>query len=375
MDTNTNSPDFKNLLISSVSILKDCAFLLDDNFIVVWFNNRARDQFKQIKQGAAVENFIPELDSRSLLSELKEGTSVTFNSNELMKGGLGITFLPFSDGGEMFYLATLSEKADSITNTDPASILSLGIKSPLMRMINRLSATEKQDKVEYNRDLAPLYDECRRLLRVSVTLIDYWDYLNASKQSVFLSCDVGLLTKTICDRADEMLRTTAGVRVECSVKNGMNITAVDTNRFSTALLHLISNAAKYRGLSDTVHVNVKTQGNFIFVSVADSGIGVDDTKNIFSAYFTGDKEQNEMSEAMGLGLTIARQMALLHGGNIVSSSAENNGFMVVFSLPVVDTDNLDFYVEASNMLDENDRFSKLWVILSDVNDIKGGNNV
>lgn len=92
---------------------------------------------------------------------------------------------------------------------------------------------------------------------------------------------------------------------------------------------LIDNAVKYSS-GKTVEVIVKKPGILI---VKDNGIGISDSDlpHIFDRFFRGDKARNK--DGYGLGLSIAKQIADVHGAKIkvVSKLGVGTTFKVIFS--------------------------------------------
>jgi CheY-like chemotaxis protein len=96
----------------------------------------------------------------------------------------------------------------------------------------------------------------------------------------------------------------------------------DAGRLQQIFLNLLSNAIKFTspGGAIAVRTNAEQQSSRLTVEVKDNGIGIDPEmqKRLFNAF-----EQNEQSRrlgGLGLGLSIAKSLIDLHGGNITASS-------------------------------------------------------
>jgi two-component system osmolarity sensor histidine kinase EnvZ len=90
------------------------------------------------------------------------------------------------------------------------------------------------------------------------------------------------------------------------------------------LTNLINNATRY---GKEVWVNVQTNTNSLIISVEDNGPGIPEEKmqEVFKPFFRLDRSRNTNTGGVGLGLTIARDIAQSHGGDIQLSSSKNHG--------------------------------------------------
>ena len=64
------------------------------------------------------------------------------------------------------------------------------------------------------------------------------------------------------------------------------------------------------------------------------GISTEDLPHVFERFYRGDKSRNQNEPGTGLGLAIARQIVLLHGGEIGVENRTAGGTTVSILLPV-----------------------------------------
>jgi len=111
----------------------------------------------------------------------------------------------------------------------------------------------------------------------------------------------------------------------------------DRDKILLALHNLVGNALKYTPAGGKVSVNVNTTGKNLIVEVQDSGIGIApaDAEKIFERFYrAGDPRVGKIT-GTGLGLTIAREVVRLHGGDITVDSQINQGSTFTMTIPVV----------------------------------------
>ncbi len=98
--------------------------------------------------------------------------------------------------------------------------------------------------------------------------------------------------------------------------------------------NLIGNAMKFTSKNGTVKIFMKAHDNNIIIEISDTGIGMDQETQarIFEKFYQG--ETSHTSQGNGLGLTLAKRIIDLHGGNISVSSQEGKGATFTVSLPI-----------------------------------------
>lgn len=109
----------------------------------------------------------------------------------------------------------------------------------------------------------------------------------------------------------------------------------DGERIKQILTVLIDNAAAYTKEEDTILLRGYVRKNRIYLEVEDHGAGIpkDKRQEIFERFYRKDKSRKDKSH-FGLGLSIARELVLLHGGSISVKDTEGGGATFTVSLPV-----------------------------------------
>ena len=114
----------------------------------------------------------------------------------------------------------------------------------------------------------------------------------------------------------------------------------DSARLTQALLHLIVNAGKFSLESGVVRVVVRHVAKTVQITVADQGQGIasDFLPHVFELFARQDQSLGRTLAGLGVGLTLARRIAQLHGGDVEAfSEGVGKGSEFVLWLPLIDT--------------------------------------
>jgi two-component system phosphate regulon sensor histidine kinase PhoR len=105
------------------------------------------------------------------------------------------------------------------------------------------------------------------------------------------------------------------------------------------VLNLVHNAIKYTPAKGRVQVTVRENNNNCEIVISDSGPGIpaEAQAHVFERFYRVDKARSRHESlngsGAGLGLSIAKWVAELHGGTIVLDNSNREGATFVISLP------------------------------------------
>ena len=110
----------------------------------------------------------------------------------------------------------------------------------------------------------------------------------------------------------------------------------DPTRLEQILSNLLSNAAKYTPGPGTIEFSVARDGDQAVIRVRDNGIGIraEMLGRIFELFAQADRLPERAQDGLGIGLTLIRSLAQLHGGTVMAASAgPGQGSEFVVRLP------------------------------------------
>jgi len=110
----------------------------------------------------------------------------------------------------------------------------------------------------------------------------------------------------------------------------------DRSRLHELFANLLDNAVKYTPPGGTVGLSCEVGPQEVRVAVTDSGIGIpeDQQQKIFERFYRVDRSRSRETGGYGLGLSIARWVASVHGGRIELHSAPGAGSTFTVVLPL-----------------------------------------
>ena len=104
-----------------------------------------------------------------------------------------------------------------------------------------------------------------------------------------------------------------------------------------ALGNLLANAIRYSPEGTTVRLRCGREGPWVWLAVEDQGPGIDlvDQDRVFQRFWRGDSREGRQQGRSGLGLTIVRQIAEAHGGEVKLVSQVDHGSAFALWLPAL----------------------------------------
>lgn len=112
----------------------------------------------------------------------------------------------------------------------------------------------------------------------------------------------------------------------------------DAARLQQVIWNLLTNAIKFTPKGGRVHVKLERVDSHVEITVSDSGIGISHEflPYVFDRFRQADAATTRLHGGLGLGLSIVRQLAELHGGTVrVESAGEGKGATFIISLPFI----------------------------------------
>jgi two-component system sensor histidine kinase KdpD len=194
------------------------------------------------------------------------------------------------------------------------------LKTPLAAMTAALQQPEP--------DCSELQQAARRLTRTVDHLLDATRLESGLLQPVREWCDPAELVREAI--AASGLNDSA---VRINIAKNLPAISVDSRLIQQALGSLLSNAIAHGKSEQPIEVSAARDDSMLVISVADHGPGLapGEENKVFEKFYRGPRTR---PGGLGLGLSIARQLVEVHGGQIVAQNQENGGARFSIRLPI-----------------------------------------
>ncbi len=179
-------------------------------------------------------------------------------------------------------------------------------------------------------------DETKRLSTLVSDLLEL-SRLETGKQTIYPAVfDLGEALRDTVSRVMKLYEPD-GYRVILNEAGDVYVNA-DKTRILQVLYNLIGNAVSYTGEDKTVTVDETVRDGVVRVSVTDTGEGIskEDLPLIWDRYYKVEGTHRRGVGGSGLGLSIVKEILVLHGAKFGVSSEPGHGSTFWFELPVAE---------------------------------------
>jgi heavy metal sensor kinase len=213
------------------------------------------------------------------------------------------------------------------------------LKTPLAIVQGQLerAINMAEDASPIQRELTSILDETRRLSTISRKLL-LLSQADAGRLNIFgQQFD---LSDALRDLLEDTRMLAPHLTVEADIPPGLAIVA-DASLIRQVLHNLISNAIKYNIQGGRIHISGAKRDNHVDVVVTNTSHGIpsSDAGKIFERFYRVDAAHSRLVDGVGLGLSVSREIARAHRGELSLQTNEAGMVAFVLSLPVKQTES------------------------------------
>jgi PAS domain S-box-containing protein len=119
--------------------------------------------------------------------------------------------------------------------------------------------------------------------------------------------------------------------------------AGDQDRLEQVLINLVSNAIRYAPAATPIEVQITARHDEVILSVQDYGPGIPEAyqQKIFERFYRPPQSDGQKAPGLGIGLYIANEIVQRHGGRLWVESRESEGARFSFSLPILNSEEIE----------------------------------
>jgi PAS domain S-box-containing protein len=218
----------------------------------------------------------------------------------------------------------LSELAETDRRKDEfLAMLAHELRNPLAAIssaVQLTSCSHEQEHVEWGMEVIN-----RHIKHLARLIDDLLDVSRITRGKIELRKEI-VDVAPILKSAAEAMRASIDERkheLTVSVTAGTLWLEIDPMRLEQILVNLLSNATKYTENGGHIWLSAEREGKDILIRVRDTGIGISPEwlPEMFELFAQGDQSLARSGGGLGIGLTLARSLAEMHGGSVSASSA------------------------------------------------------
>jgi len=225
--------------------------------------------------------------------------------------------------------------------TDFVGNVSHELKTPLtsIRMFAELLAEGRvTDPAKQRSYLDIITAEAGRLTRLINNVLDFSRLERGEKKYNFQPCDLVDVVRSAAQTFRPHLEA-GGFKFDCVLPDAAISVRGDADALSQIIVNLLSNAEKYSSDRKEIALELERRESPLphaEVKVLDRGLGVPrgSGEKIFEKFYRAHDSLSSGIQGSGLGLTIARQIARAHGGDVVYEPRAGGGSCFILRLPI-----------------------------------------
>ncbi|MDO5134086.1 MAG: HAMP domain-containing sensor histidine kinase [Eubacteriales bacterium] len=234
------------------------------------------------------------------------------------------------------------------------------LRTPTAVILAECEMAEKipEDAGAAQESIREIHRQAKKMSELIGKLLSYTRLEQGTRRIEREEIDLSELVEDVCEEQ----RTVAGrgITIESEIEPGVAVNG-DAALLISLVQNLVTNAVKYGKENGHVFVRVfrekrdtamlsdnetdrkrgqdtrmnRAQKINACVLVRDDGIGIrkEDLERIWNRFYQADRSRSDEARGVGLGLSLAQQIARLHGGTITAESTPGEGSSFLFTMP------------------------------------------
>ncbi len=206
------------------------------------------------------------------------------------------------------------------------------MKTPMTAIMGYAQMLQSYDLNKSEKDQAAnaIYSEAKRLEKLSLQLLELYVYQNEKVETENLD---------LFQMGEQLKATLNFLSKKYKVSYSVNFKSETVSANSVLLLSLLynlaDNAFKASWPQSEIRIYSKSNPFFVEICVEDEGRGIEKEhiKFLTEPFYREDKSRSRKLGGAGLGLSLCKEIARIHGSELIFESEKNKGTKVCFTLP------------------------------------------
>lgn len=251
---------------------------------------------------------------------------------------LVITLSGLSTLGWLIYREQTRESRLALQRVNFVNQVSHELKTPLtnVRMYTEMLESQLDDEqVKQKRYLSIINNESKRLTRLIDNVLSF---SKLERDSLDLTLQMGTVQACINTTLDAFTPafTQRGIKPVLTSQCDTSV-LLDPHCVEQILNNLFSNTEKYAANSGTLQIECWQEHDYSFIRIHDNGPGIDEysSRSIFDQFYRASNKLTDGVSGTGIGLSIARELARKHGGDLILESTPSGAcFLLSLHTPI-----------------------------------------
>lgn len=210
------------------------------------------------------------------------------------------------------------------------------IRTPLTTVIGYLSLLHEVPEMPQEQKEKYVSIALEKSEHLDVLINELFEITRFKTQSIVInksSVDINCLLTQLVDEFYPIFSKNNNT-LTLDLKEPLSVYA-DSEKIVRVFANLLKNAASYSDSGTDITVAANIEEGFLTVRIQNESATIpeDELETLFDQFSRVDKSRASHTGAAGLGLAIAKEIVVLHGGSIVAES-KNNSFEVIVKIPL-----------------------------------------
>jgi signal transduction histidine kinase len=225
-------------------------------------------------------------------------------------------------------LQQLNQTKDNILG-----IVAHDLRSPVSAILSILDLAKESNGVLLGDSSAMIELSCNMALS---TINDLLDISELGKEDYVLETETTYLNEYLLELVhnNKMLAESKHITIEFETEESDLFVSLNPDKFARVFNNLLTNAIKFSHPKQKVMVSTSRKKKKVLIRIKDEGIGIPREMQgyIFDKFTRAGRRGTAGEKSIGLGMSIVKQIVLLHKGNIWVESEEDVGTTVCIEL-------------------------------------------
>jgi signal transduction histidine kinase len=235
----------------------------------------------------------------------------------------------------------------TIEFSEVLGLLGHDLNSPLTALKGRLQLVQRRaDRLAGRTDASPVAaEDIERMLalvdRISLQVAVMVDAAQTLRQSLALDPAATRLQPIVAQTIARQQALTPDASITLEAEDAHLAGTWDASRIGRVMMVLLGNAARFSLGGRPIMVRMRQVSEFARVEVDDQGPGIPESETVSIFQFGGYAANTRYYAGPGLGLYMAREIIMQHGGELAVESNPSGGSRFWFTLPLPTGDMSD----------------------------------